>query len=320
MLRPGRDVKAPARLPAARACGRAVILPTLPKRALYQRVARTLPVRIALHTHREDATFIAAGVALLLLLGLIPTLAAVVSIYALHADPAEIERHLAGLDRVLPDAVFDLIVGQLQLAARRSSDELSLTAAGAVLLALYSSRASADAVLTAIEHVDGTAPRWAGWRRVALTLVIALGALVGLVMLLTVVVAVPALSAALGSTAQSWLFTLRWPVLVLFGVSSLSVFYALGAPRRSWRHVIPGAVAGTVIGIAASVGVSYYVSEWAAYRTLYGAFGGVMIVLLWFYAVSLAVVIGAVVNAELAAPPEPAPEPAAAAPAPAPGE
>lgn len=260
----------------------------------------SLPVRIAIRTHRDDATFLAAGVALYLLLGLLPTLAAAVSIYALAADPAEIEQHLAGLDRVVPDAVFELTVAQLQLAAKRSSNELGLTAAGAVFIALYSMRASADAVLTAIEHVEGVPARWKGWRRLVLSIAIAFGALVALVTLLAVVVAVPATAATLGHADRSWLFTLRWPVLVAIGVSSLTAFYALGAPRRLLRHVVPGALVATVIGLVASFGVSYYVSELAGYRSLYGAFGGAMIVLVWFYVVSLAVVIGAVTNAELA--------------------
>jgi len=281
--------------------GLAILLAVAGRSTMWRMAVRSLPVRIALHTLRDDATFIAAGVALYLLLGLLPTLAAAVSMYALAADPAQIEHHLAGLDRVLPDAVFALLVDQLQLAAHRSSNELGLTVAGAVFLALYSMRASADAVLTAIEHVEGAPPRWRGWQRVALTLVIALGALAALVTLLAVVVAVPATSATLARSDRSWLFTLRWPVLIGIGVSSLTVFYALGAPRRPLRHVVPGALLGTAIGLIASFGVSYYVSELAGYRSLYGAFGGVMIVLLWFYAVSLAVVIGAVTNAELAA-------------------
>jgi membrane protein len=278
---------------------------------MFHRVAQTLPVRVALHTRRDDATFIAAGVALYLLLGLIPTLSAVVSIYALIADPGEIQRHLAGLDRVIPGEVFELIVGQLQRAASRSSNELGLAAATSVLLAIYSSRASADAVLTAIEHVDGAPPRWTGWRRLVLTLAVAFGSLTALVTLLVVVVAVPATSATLGSSDRSALFTLRWPVLIAIGVGSLSALYALGAPRRPVRLVVPGALAGTAIGLAASLGVSYYVTALAAYRSLYGAFGGVMIVLLWFYVVSLAVVIGAVVNAELASPSSGAPAPSA---------
>lgn len=260
-------------------------------------------MRIALHTHRDDATFLAAGVALYLLLGLLPLLAAVVSIYALLADPTEIQQHLAGLDRVVPLAVYELVVDQLRLATTRSDNELGLTAAGAVVLSLYSSRASADAVLTAIEHVDGTPPRWTGWRRVAFTLVLAFGALVALVTLIAVVVAVPATSATLQADDRGLLFNVRWPVLITIGVLSLAIVYGIGGPRRPLRLVLPGALAATLLGLLASFGVSYYVTELAGYQSLYGAFGSAMIVLVWFYAVALAVVIGAVVNAEVASPP-----------------
>jgi membrane protein len=263
-------------------------------------MVRSLPVRIALHTHRDDATFLAAGVALYLLLGLLPTLAAVVAIYALYADPVAIQGHLAGLDRVVPDAVFQLIVEQLRLATTRSSDELGFAAAGAVVFALYSARAAADAVLTAIEHVDGAPPRWRGWWRVGFTLALALGALASLITLLAAVVAVPATSATLDPSNRGLLFNVRWPVLIAIGLFSLTAVYGLGGPRRPLRLVMPGAIAATGIGLLASFGVSYYVTELAGYQNLYGAFGGAMIVLLWFYVVALAVVIGAVVNAELA--------------------
>lgn len=265
------------------------------------RLARTLPVRVVAHTRRDDAPVMAGGVALFLILGLLPTLFAVVSLYALVADPAQIQGHLAGLDKVIPDAVFGLIVDQLELAARRSSDELGLALAGGVVLALYSTRASADAILTAIEHVDGAPRRWTGWRRLVLTLAIAVGAMLASVALLVLVVAMPATRATLAASDRSWLESVRWPLLVGVGVSSLSGLYYLGTPARGWR-VVPGALVATALGLAASWGVSIYVTRWASYQSLYGAFGSAMVVLLWFYAVSLSVLIGAVFNTELRAP------------------
>lgn len=268
-----------------------------------ERLARLLPVRVVVHVRRDNAPVMAAGVALFLLLGLLPTLAAIVSLYGLLADPGEIQRHLAGLERVIPDAVFSLLVDQLELAARRSGDELGLALAGGVVLALYSTRASADAILTAIEHVDGAPPRFRGWRRLAVTLSLALFALLGAVTLLVLVVAMPATRATLAASDRTWLDSLRWPVLVVAGVASLSGLYFLGTPARRWRDALPGALVATALGLAASWGVSIYVSEWATYQSLYGAFGSAMVVILWFYAVSLAVLVGAVVNTELRAPP-----------------
>ena len=261
-------------------------------------LARWLPVRVVAHTRRDDAPVMAAGVALFLLLGLLPTLFAVVSLYALVADPAQIQNHLAGLDKVIPDAVFALVVDQLRLAAQRSGDELGLALSGGVVLALYSTRASADAILTAIEHVDGGTPRWKGWRRLVLTLGLALGAMAAAVALLVLVVAMPATRATLAASDRSWLESVRWPLLIGVGVGSLSGLYFLGTPARG-RQVVPGALLATALGLAASWGVSIYVSRWASYQSLYGAFGSAMVVILWFYAVSLAVLVGAVFNYEL---------------------
>jgi membrane protein len=263
------------------------------------RLARLLPVRVIAHTRRDNAPVMAAGVALFLLLGLLPTLAAIVSVYALVADPGQIERHLAGLERVIPDAMFVLIVEQLERAAQRSSDELGLTLAGGIVLALYSTRASADAILTAIEHVDGAPRRYRGWRRLVLTLALAVGWLLGAVTLLVLVVAMPATSATLAVDDRSWLESVRWPLLIGIGVTSLTGLYFLGTPARRWLDALPGALIATALGLAASWGVSIFVTRWASYQLLYGAFGSALVVILWFYAVSLAVLVGAVVNYEL---------------------
>ncbi len=263
------------------------------------------PIRVVRHLRRDDASVLAAGVAMFLLLGLLPTLAAVVSLFALIADPSQIESHLAGLDRVVPPDVYRLLLDQFRRASGGSSDELRLTIVGALFLAMYSSRASADALLTGIERIDGSRSRWRGWRRFGLTLVLAVGAIASAVTLLGVVVAMPATSATLGASDRSWLVALRWPVLIGTGLSGLTVLYAVGGPRRAWRHIVPGAMVATGFGLVASLAVSYYVTELASYQSLYGAFGGVMVVVLWFYACSLGIMIGAVVNTELRVPSDP---------------
>lgn len=262
-------------------------------------------MRVLRHTRRDDASVLAAGVAMFLLLGLLPTLAAVVSLFALIADPKQIESHLGGLDKVVPPDVYRLLMEQFERASQRTSSELRLTVIGALFLAMYSSRASADALLVGIERIDGTRSRWRGWRRFVLTSILAIGAIVSALILLVVVVAMPATSATLGASERGWLVALRWPVLVGTAVSGLSVLYSLGGPRREWRHIVPGAVVATTLALIASLGVSYYVTELASYQSLYGAFGGAMVVVLWFYACSLAVMIGAVVNTELRVPSDP---------------
>ena len=49
----------------------------------------------------------------------------------------------------------------------------------------------------------------------------------------------------------------------------------------------------------ASLGFRYYVVTFGHYTETYGTIGGIIVVLLWFYLSSLAIVIGAELNAEI---------------------
>ncbi|MDX6690390.1 MAG: rane protein [Solirubrobacteraceae bacterium] len=105
----------------------------------------------------------------------------------------------------------------------------------------------------------------------------------------------------LGDTAADiWRFV-RWPV----AASAVIVMYALvynfapDVKPRKLRWITPGAVAGLVIWIIASVGFFFYVSNFGKYGATYGAFAGAVILLLWLYISSIAFLFGAEINAQL---------------------
>ena len=55
----------------------------------------------------------------------------------------------------------------------------------------------------------------------------------------------------------------------------------------------------TVLWLAGSVGFSIYTANFGKYNETYGALGAIVVVMLWLYLSSLAVLIGAELNAEL---------------------
>jgi membrane protein len=97
-------------------------------------------------------------------------------------------------------------------------------------------------------------------------------------------------------TVWSWA---RWPAALLAAMLMYAiVFYA--APNveiRHWRYITPGAVFGVGATLLASAGFFFYVSNFSSYSATYGAFAGVVILLIWLNLSSTVLLLGAELNA-----------------------
>ena len=60
-----------------------------------------------------------------------------------------------------------------------------------------------------------------------------------------------------------------------------------------------GSVLATLLWIVISLGFKLYLERFGSYNETYGAIGGVMVLLLWFYLSGVALLIGAELNAEI---------------------
>ena len=65
------------------------------------------------------------------------------------------------------------------------------------------------------------------------------------------------------------------------------------------REVLPGMFAATLIWTIASIGFSIYVSSFGRYNETYGTLGAAVVLLLWFWFTSLAILVGAELNEAL---------------------
>jgi hypothetical protein len=90
-------------------------------------------------------------------------------------------------------------------------------------------------------------------------------------------------------------------VLLVLTIFGLAVLYRYGPSREpaEWRWLTPGAVAATVIWILGSIAFSIYVSNFGDYTATYGALGGVILLLTWFWLSAFVVLLGAELNAEI---------------------
>jgi membrane protein len=246
---------------------------------------------------------LAAGTALFGILATIPALAAVVSIYGLAADPHQIESHLRGLDTVLPHAVVDFLISELGRQAGRSTGELGVTIATSAVLALYSARGAANALIGGLNTAYRVRERRGPIRRQLTSLALAGSTIVGLMILASVVVALPAFLALfrIGDDGERLAGALRWPILFVATLGAQAALYWVAPSPREFtrRHTWPGALVGTALWLLSSWGLSMWVDHVANYQLFYGAFASVIVTLLWFYFSVLAILIGGFVNAEL---------------------
>ena len=265
-------------------------LPSLPRwlQVTIKVIRRSLHGQITVH---------AGGIALFAVLAAIPTLAAVVAIYGLISDPEQIHGHLDGLYGILPAAVVDFLIQQLERASQGTSSQLGTALVASLAIAIFSTRNANSAVISGLNNAYGLVEERSFVRRMLTSVLVSVATVVAILLLLAVFVVFP--QAGLGG--GSIVGVLRWPLLLAAVTGVLIALYRAGPSGglRSPRRALPGALVATAIWVLVSLALGFWVDRVANYNVLYGAFSGAIVLLLWFYLSALSILIGAGINAEL---------------------
>ena len=100
--------------------------------------------------------------------------------------------------------------------------------------------------------------------------------------------------------SSNLLFAVRFIIIVLLVFLSLSLLFYYGpASQKTYRFISPGGILATVLLFVTSYAFSYYVSNFASYNKLYGSIGTLLVILLWIWVNSLAILIGFELNASI---------------------
>jgi membrane protein len=96
-----------------------------------------------------------------------------------------------------------------------------------------------------------------------------------------------------------WLTLVYWPLVTLLTVGSLTSLYHISTPRRSpWLRDAPGAVLTLLLWLLASYVVRGTIAASLGGGTsIYGPLSAPIVLLIWLYALAIAVLIGAALNA-----------------------
>lgn len=98
------------------------------------------------------------------------------------------------------------------------------------------------------------------------------------------------------------IMVLKWIVIILLLFLAISFLYWLAPAKKSdFRFISPGSIIATLLFILTSLGFSAYVNNFGQYNKLYGSIGTLMVILVWLYLNSIALLVGFELNVSIKA-------------------
>ena len=252
----------------------------------------------------SNITLTSAGVAFYAMLAVFPGISATIAIWSTFADPEVIRQYLDVASKLIPPEAYSLLNSQIQNWLVSPSAVIGIGTVVSLAISLLSARAGVASLVLGLNVIHGTQPRNSLWSFVfgyILTVV-----LVGVMLLALATVVVVPLAVRLlpfREVTGYLLSGLPWIGMLLVLLSTLGILYRYGpnvAGRRD-PFLSLGSLLATAVWGLSSLGLTYYLSNFASYNKLYGSLGAVFALLLWLYLSAFSVLLGAALNAELAA-------------------
>jgi membrane protein len=246
---------------------------------------------------------IAAGVVFYGLLAVFPAITALVSCYGLFADPSTIGANLQTLSLMLPEGSFQIVQDQIARVLGQGSNALGATFLFGLGLALWSANAGVKAVIDALNIVYGEREKRSFVRLNLLSLAFTTGGIAALLLMTGAVVAFPLVLDHLGlAPASQFIASLaRWPLLFAILLAVLGVLYRFGPSRQAarWQWLSVGTLTASLLWIAGSSLLSWYLSNFGNYNATYGSLGAAIGLMMWMWMSAIVVLFGAELNSEI---------------------
>ncbi len=252
--------------------------------------------------NNNNIFLVSGGVTYAILLALFPGLAALVSLYGLLLNPVQVEQQVEALSHVLPPETTRMIAAELHSLIAASQGSLSISAAAALVFALWSASRGMSGLITALDIAYDQKETRGFFKLNAVAIMLTILTLMGGTVIIALVAILPAVLQFVGlaSSIQWLVLVLEWPLLIVVVMTGLAMLYRYAPNRRTpqWRWVSPGAVVATFLWLLGSIGFSVYVSYFNSYDRTYGSLGGVVVMLTWLYLSAFVALFGAVINAQ----------------------
>lgn len=245
----------------------------------------------------------ASGVAFYAVLAVLPGLGFVLLTLGMISGADRIKARFEPLKGIVPEQALDAFVDQLTDMVGSTGGTLRWGISGSLLLTLWSLWLGMRALIAALNFAYREKEHRGFFALNGLSLLLGLVWLAFVPLTFGVFLATPTLAAAL-RIPEGFLWPLqwlRWPFLVCMILLALALLYRIGPCRMApkWRWVSWGAVVAATLWIVASALFTAYVQHVANYQAAYGLAGAVITLMLWLNLIAYAILLGAVLNAEM---------------------
>jgi membrane protein len=232
---------------------------------------------------------------------LLTTLTAYIPYFRSSADTL-----LARARDILPPQAMQLVSVHVEALVSHPRPRFLIVS---LLLALYSASRGVDAFRAGLNRARGVEESRPWWKTEAL----ALGMTAGGTLLVLGAVAGMAAGGSAGfwvarevGIATPYVFVwrwLRWPITAgAIAFCAALGYHLLPDVSCKFRLLTPGSLLGTLAWFVATWGFGEYAAHVASYNVTYGAIGGVVVLMAWFYLTGFIFLLGGEINAIIEAP------------------
>lgn len=291
-----------------------MITPVSIKQFLLSLIQRVQPWVLAIRTAVKNARQhrlhgLAAEMAYNWMLAIFPLILTVLTAIGLFTAPETVyEGIMNRLREIAPESAVELVEGYVRaISYGRNGGLFSLS----FLITIWAASGAVNAAMIALDLSHGV-PRWVQrsmWQRrlIATVMMIGLSVLGGMacagVFLSGEVlrqIAERANSVGLNpvSFVLLWIWDiLDWPIALALITLSCMIVYRYGPSHRKKQiPLLPGGICASLIWLAATSGLRVYVGYSTRHNQIYGTVGAFIVLLLWLWLSSLALLLGEQIN------------------------
>lgn len=256
---------------------------------------------------QHDCAGLAAEMTYNWMISLLPMTVFIFTLFGLlNAQPDLFNQVIRVLQRLIPEEAFLLVESTMRALIEDSSSGL---AALSLLASLWTASNGAVTLEKAFIRFYGMEDKTPGfWKQRMLAMLVILGlafmvmVCVNLIVFGEIILKVLEKGLNLPPTSLDVFYWLRWG-LPITSLLLISWFVYSVVPRplgsRSWKRMWPGALVFVPLWILFSVLFSQYVNNMGNYSKVYGPMGAIIILMVWLYLTSFAMLVGGEVNALL---------------------